>query len=254
MSLKRLIPFLVLLMFAYGCHKDTGPYLSQDQLVDRIEHMAKEGFDEIPTVSVAGRVSLRTHLAKGSADFLLLYDPKTGFRIDVVDPFFRPILSCIEKNGKLWVFNSKTGQLTMGDQSELFKNLTGMPIPPSAFLPILMGCIPPADVVAAPSKNCEAKQDASCFVLREKSGRFHCDVEISRKDGTILTVKLAKPPSEKRVLKAVFIQRENEKIPKKVKIFDLITGDFVIIGYNDIVTGETLDPDRFNPDVFRTAH
>lgn len=254
MSIKRWIPVLLLLLLVGGCQKDTGLYLPQDQLADRIETMAREGFDEVPTVSVAGKVSLRTHLAKGAADFLLFYDPKTGLRIDIVDPFFRPILASIEKHGKLWVYNSKTRQMTTGDRKQLFKNLTGMEIPPPAFLPLLMGCIPPGDVVATSSKKCDAQEGETCFVLREKSGRFHSEVEISRQDGSLQAVMLAKPPSEKRVIKAVFYPDVNQKIPRKVKIFDLITGDFVIIKYNDIVTGETLDQEKFNPDQFRSAH
>lgn len=253
MNRRGSLLFLAALAAAFlaaSCATRTQDAIPREILVNQVAQMAKTGYASLPTISAAGRIRVDTKKARGSADFILLFDPERGVRIDVVDPLYRPLLSAIVKGDQLWLLDHQDGSTGRAEPQDLFEDLTGLSIPDVDFIPLILGKIPPGNVTPLPAKECPNAENTSCYELRDPAGRLHGRVEISQKDGKLLSQTLPIPGSERGILRAEYSATHPAGIPRKVKIHHLRTDDFVIIRYTDIVFGETLDSKMFDPKRF----
>lgn len=250
MTKKTVLIFLALAMlFSAGCTK-SGPTLKAEILNDQVQKMAEVGYDSLPSLTSTGKLSLGGAKGRGSADFVMLFDPALGFRLEVVDPFYRPLQIFIYSKGKGYAFDPRSKRISSGPTEKVLKNLTGFALPAEKLLPLIFGKIPPGghDLTAVPSKTCMADPEKyACFDMRDPEGRLSCMAEISLSEGTLHAVSIPEPHRERLEFRAEYSGFHFLGISRKVKISHLNSNDFVIIRYTDIETGKKLEPGMFDP-------
>lgn len=245
---KAPIPILLLIAFVLiGCNKNVPVPVSNDDLVVKIEKMAQSGFVLLPTLSISGRIKISAKAGRGSVGMILLYDPNAGLRMDLVDPIFRPVLSMIAKDQTLWVYDPRINKTVFGPMEMMVEKITGFAIGGSDFMPLLFGRIPVGDFTASLAVNCHADDDIACFDLKDKGGAKQMEIGINNATGALSRIIISNSETGKNLILAEFSNDNNEIIPRKVRISNLETNDFVVLRYTDVVSGDSLEAVRFDP-------
>ena len=246
-SARRFLP-LLLVLFALGCQRPQLPTLPLDQLASSIEHKARHDLASVQAFSAAGRVKIQSKKGSGSTDFLMLYHPDHGLRVEIVDPLYRPMMIVLLKGPTLYIHDPKTGKTSVASRNELFSQLLGLGVPSPDLLPLVLGKIPPGDVVASHNPSCSTQDDRACFTLRDQAGILHGDVEVDLQTGHVASVTLPLPLSAQRAVRAEYFGHHSSGLAEKVKISYLKTQEFVIIRYSDIVHSKPIQIFLFDPD------
>lgn len=236
---------VLLVLAAPGCRRAPSPMIPIDQLEQRVEDLALQGPSAMPSLSVAGSIKLQAGEKRGRADFLLLYDPQLGLRLEVVDPLYRPVIVVLYREDQLWLHDPKRGVTEQSSQDELMRRLTGVPMPMPSLLPVLLGCLPQCEVVAQPQRNCP--EGRGCFELRTPDGLLVGGADLDAGDGSLASLTLPAPRSYRPAVRAEFTGRDENDLPTRIQITYLKTGEIVLIRYKDIVSGKPLDNNLFDP-------
>lgn len=233
--------------FASGCVKQPATFFVGKDINAHVLSLSENSSDLLPSLSIAGRAKIHTGKNSGSVEFVLLFDHNHGLRLDAVDPFYRPLVSSVVKNDRIWIYDPGTGKTTEGGYDRFIQNITGLPVPTSAFMPLILGKVPKEAAAVEIDNKCEAHDGYSCFTLRDKSGNLHSKIVLDNQSGLPVKIGIPAPYKEKVAIIAEFSGSHHSGIPRKVKISHLESGDFVVLRYSDIQAGDVLDPSRFDP-------